>query len=359
MRAWIVAGALAALAAPAAAAPIATPEPEAPEKRDAQAMVTEGVALLRARKHGAALAKFRAAYARYPSPKILLNIGSTLREMGRLAEAANVYQEYIGDPATAPERLAEVKKILRELDARLVLLTVAITPAGAEVSIDGRPWQPIGQELVTRVTPGARLVRARSAGFEPAERSVTGGPGESRRVALTLTPVTLAPAPSTRPAPAPAPAPGASPGASIDAAASPALAATRPAAPSRHRVGIAAAARIDGELRGAATSIGLVYGPLPHLEIEAAALLADVYGAYAGARVRPFLGMVRPVLSAGAPMFWSDGTRVAARIALGGEVALNDHLLLVAEAGYEHFFNPEDGYQADLFVPLVGLHARL
>jgi hypothetical protein len=353
MRAWIVAGALVALAAPAAAAPIATPEPEAPEKRDAQAMVTEGVALLRARKHGAALAKFRAAYARYPSPKILLNIGSTLREMGRLAEAANVYQEYIGDPATAPERLAEVKKILRELDAKLVLLTVAISPAGAEVSIDGRPWQPIAQELVTRVTPGARLVRARSAGFEPAERSVTGGPGESRRVSLTLTPIALTPAPSPAPAPAPPPA------ASIDVSPSPALTATRPAAPSRHRVGIAAAARIDGELRGAATSIGLVYGPLPHLELEAAALLADVYGAYAGARVRPFLGTVRPVLSAGAPMFWSDGTRVAARIALGGEVALNDHLLLVAEAGYEHFFNPEDGYQADLFVPLIGLHARL
>jgi tetratricopeptide (TPR) repeat protein len=357
MRAWIVAGALVALAAPAAAAPIATPEPEAPEKRDAQAMVTEGVALLRARKHGAALAKFRAAYARYPSPKILLNIGSTLREMGRLAEAANVYQEYIGDPATAPERLAEVKKILRELDAKLVLLTVAISPAGAEVSIDGRPWQPIGQELVTRVTPGARLVRARSAGFEPAERSVTGGPGESRRVALTLTPVALTPAPA--PGPAPGPTPAAWPAPSSEASASPALTAARPAAPSRHRVGIAAAARIDGELRGAATSIGLVYGPLPHLELEAAALLADVYGAYAGARVRPFLGAVRPVLSAGAPMFWSDGTRVAARIALGGEVALNDHLLLVAEAGYEHFFNPEDGYRADLFVPLVGLHARL
>jgi hypothetical protein len=349
-RSFLAGALLVALAVPAAAAPIAQPEPEPPAKREAQAMVTEGVALLRARKHETALARFRAAYARYPSPKILLNIGSTLREMGRLAEAANVYQEYIGDPATTPDRLAEVKKILRELDARLVLLTVAISPNGAEVSIDGRPWQPVAAELVTRVTPGPRLVRARGPGLEPAERSVTGGPGEARRVALTLVP-TPTPMPTPTPTPTPSPAPAQMP--------SPSLSASRPEPDRKNRVGLAAGARIDGELRGAATSVGLVYGPIPHLELEAAALLSEEYGAYAGLRVRPMLGVVRPVIAAGAPMFWSDGTRVAGRIAVGGEVVLSDHLLLVAEAGYEHFFNPEDGYQANLFVPLVAVHARL
>jgi hypothetical protein len=359
MQRWFVAAALVAgLAAPVAAAPIAQPEPEPPAKREAQAMVTEGVAFLRARKHEMALARFRAAYARYPSPKILLNIGSTLREMGRLAEAANVYQEYIGDPATTAERLAEVKKILRELDAKLVLLTVAISPAGAEVSIDGRPWQPVAGELVTRVTPGQRLVRARGPGLEPAERPVTGGPGESRRIALRLTP-SPSPAPTPSPAPSPSPSPSLSPTPSPSPLPSPSLSASRPVVHRNHRIGLAAGARIDGELRGAATSIGLVYGPIPHLELEAAALLAEVYGGYAGLRVRPFLGVVRPVIAAGVPMFSSDGIRVAGRIAVGGEVMLGDHLLLVAEAGYEHFFNPEDGYQADLFVPLIGLHARL
>ncbi len=120
-----------------------------------------------------------------------------------------------------------------------------------------------------------------------------------------------------------------------------------------------AGARIDGELRGAATAVGLVFGPVARFEIEAGALLADVYGGYGGVRYRMLVTRVRPHVAAGIPVFFSDGARVAGRVAVGGELALSRHLLLIAEAGYEHFFNPEAGYQADLFVPLVGLHARL
>src|SRR5512138_2766396 len=102
----------------------------------AAALMAEGVKQLQAQAYDQALANFLEAYAKFPSPKILLNIASTLAEMGRLADAANTYQRYLTDPATGPERIGEVKQVLVDLDAKLTLLTVRVTPHGSEVSID-------------------------------------------------------------------------------------------------------------------------------------------------------------------------------------------------------------------------------
>ena len=77
-----------------------------PQKRTlAQGLMVEGVKQLQAKAYDQALANFLEAYNAFPSPKILLNIGSTLRDMGRLADAANTYQRYLTDPATGSERV--------------------------------------------------------------------------------------------------------------------------------------------------------------------------------------------------------------------------------------------------------------
>ena len=92
----------------------------------AQALMTEGVKQLQNRSFDQALANFLEAYNRFPSPKILLNVASTLRDMGRLADAANTYQRYLLDPSTGAERVAEVKEILLRLDEQLTILTVRV-----------------------------------------------------------------------------------------------------------------------------------------------------------------------------------------------------------------------------------------
>jgi len=378
---------------------------EPDDKKAAQALVTRGIALLKIQRYDDALARFQAAYARYPSPKILLNIGTTYKNMGRLADAANTYQAYIADPETPADRLAEVKRILAGLDAQLVRLTIEITivsaadggsdghrtqrAAGvaAEVSIDGRSWQPVAGPLVTRVSPGTRLVRARGPGFEPAEVAVDGSPGQRRSVSVVLHPVAAPPADDREPLAAMVPPGrptldehdrddpsalqrGAAPGlgappehalARIDRRDAPALhAAGAPPAPERARgPGLVVQARIDGKLRGGAAAVGLVYAPVGSVEAEATALLADVYGIYLGARYRLLPGALSPHLAAGAPMFFSRGTRVAARVGAGVELSVTPHISLLAEVGYEHFFNPEPGYEADLFVPIVGVQGRL
>src|SRR5438477_12771282 len=55
----------------------------------AQALMVEGVKQLQSRAYDQALANFLEAYGKVPSPKILPNIASTLRDMGRRADAAN------------------------------------------------------------------------------------------------------------------------------------------------------------------------------------------------------------------------------------------------------------------------------
>ena len=160
----------------------------------AQALMTEGVKQLQARAYAQALANFLEAYAKFPSPRILLNIASTLRDMGRLADAANTYQRYLTDPATGSERIAEVKDLLLRLDEQLTILTVRVTPHGSDISIDGGPFLAVGSSLVTRVRSGLHLVRIRK-NAQANELTVNGFEGENKEVALEL-PATVTPDPA-------------------------------------------------------------------------------------------------------------------------------------------------------------------
>jgi hypothetical protein len=365
----------------------------------AQALMTEGVRQLRVRSFDQALANFLEAYARFPSPKILLHIASTLHDMGRLADAANTYQRYVTDPATGPERLAEVNDLLLKLDEELTTLTMRVSPHGSEISIDGGPFIPVGSTLVTRVRPGLHLVRIRN-GTRNDELPINGFEGENKEIALSL-PVVAA---ATPPAPTHPPA---SPPERIDgwlitgteygmADASGrgrtvhdrdngrALTAIVP----RHDVsdrgtvmvededaidpGLISVLRIDGKGRGFAGGAGLAISR-GRLEIELMVLKSDEIGGYLGLRYRPFTGALRPYAGVGAPGFVfdhdempGDGTiqtttrlAVGLRAAAGLELVINGHLSVHGDVGYEHFFFVDDRFEADVFVPTLGVIGRL
>ena len=165
-----------------------TQDPSVPVADDkarplAQALMTEGVKRLQAKSYDQALANFLEAYGKFPSPKILLNVASTLRDMGRLADAANTYHRYLLDPATGAERVAEVKEILLKLDDQLTILTVRVSPKGSEISIDAGPFIPVGSTLVTRVRTGLHLVRIR---YGDASNELTLNGFEREQVVLTI-----------------------------------------------------------------------------------------------------------------------------------------------------------------------------
>jgi hypothetical protein len=406
--------ALALIAAPVRAGdPPAAPAAD-PAKTAAQALVTDGIALLTGQHYDAALDKFLAAYDAYPSPKILLNIASTLRDMGRLADAANTYERYLEDPRTGAERVGEVKQIVNDLDTKLALLVVEVTPPGSDISIDGGPWITIGVTLSMRITAGTHLVRARKAGLEETEVSINGFEGQRKDLSLALkvamdltddlvaappvvisTTTPIATAAAIDPAAPPAAPPagqttgwlitgphaghahgrqghsgtGVTAGAVHVATVGPSLSSTDDRDPERDALGprdglgrlaTVVQARIDGKLRGLAASLGLAVDVAPTTQLEIALLLSNDVGAYAGARVHFLTGRFRPLVSVGVPVFWSGGAaRVGGRIGGGVEWIVQRHLSVLGELGVEHFFNPQDRYEATVVVPILGLHGRL
>jgi hypothetical protein len=373
----------------------------------AAALMTEGVKQLQSQQYDQALANFLEAYARFPSPKILLNIASTLRDMGRSADAANTYQRYLGDPATGPERIAEVKQILVGLDQQLTLLTVRVTPRGSQVSIDGGPFITVGAALVTRVRPGIHLVRVKN-GLATGEVTVNGFEGETKDIAVTaVANVSQGDAPPTPPPPPAQTAPaeevqgwlvdgtryasGGDPNSNERHAratfSGPEIRAVVPSSagvedddinvepeePARKiSSGLLGILRVDGKGRGAAGGLGLALSPTDRLELELAGLKSTVWGAYAGVRVRFMTGWVRPYAAGGVPVFFfenewdmTNAVVYGMRGAGGVEARINGHVSVQADLGFEHFFNTTnkllDGKrpEANVFVPTVGVIGRL
>jgi len=367
-------------------------------KAMAQALLTEGVKQLLDKQFDQALANFLEAYGRFPSPKILLNIAGTLSDMGRNADAANTYQRYLTDPATGPERMAEVKQILAALDQELTVLTVKVTPRGSDISIDGGPFITVGQTLLTRVRAGIHLVRIRR-GDSSAEQSVNGFEGEAKLVDMVLLDPAAPIADPTAPKP---PDSGAAPdevspwltngtlyggdassnerttratfgGDDIDAVI-PDYELTetgqiRIKKPETESIasGLIAVMRIDGEGRGFAGGFGIALSR-GRFEAEIMVLRSELTGGYLGLRYRLLQGFVRPYVAAGVPGFvftpameTSSEVALGIRAAAGIELKINGHLSIQGDLGYEHFFVDEDKtlFDANVFVPTLGVIGRL
>jgi tetratricopeptide (TPR) repeat protein len=380
-------------------------------KELAQSLVTEGVALLERKDYQPALDRFAAAYELYPTPKLLLNMAATLRDMGRLADSADMYQAFIEAPDTNPELVGEAKQILNNLDDQLYLLNVRVTPRGADVSIDGGPWISVGDKrLMARLNPGLHMVRSRRTGHEVYERTINAFEGEKNDLDIVLQNQVAAPEPppivtidgGTQEREDPfADQAIAAPASKDGQVVIPVLAkGTRaerggvqyrstavlrddnddivqvlPPPERRPReLGLTAQLRIDGGGGGAALAFGISFSPrsFRNLELDLTGMVSKptppdesmaaqrIYGVFVGARYRFLTGQIRPTLGVGMPVFLSDDLpRVGVRGAAGAELVINGHLAVVGEVGYEHFFNTQAGYDANVLVPLVQITGRL
>jgi hypothetical protein len=361
----------------------------------AAALMAEGVKQLQAQSYDQALANFLEAYSKFPSPKILLNIASTLAEMGRLADAANTYQRYLTDPATGPERIAEVKQVLVDLDTKLTLLTVRVQPKGSEVSIDAGPFVAVGSALVTRVRPGIHLVRVRNR-LATGETTLNGFEGEAKDIVVAaIAPVSQGNDTTTPPEPPPPPPPVAEEVngwlvdgrryATDDATGNerhvratfsgPEVKAVIPALAFEPDDSDIIVQPVVAERRissGVAGGLGFALAPTDAIELELDVLKSNIWGAYAGIRMRFLTGWVRPYAGGGVPMFFFENEQnmqntavFGVRGAGGAELRINGHLSVQADVGFEHFFNVEDKLlggkrpEANVFVPTVGVIGRL
>lgn len=367
-----------------------------PQKRTlAQGLMVEGVKQLQDKAYDQALANFLEAYNNFPSPKILLNIGSTLRDMGRLADAANTYQRYLTDPATGPERVAEVKDLLLKLDQQLTILTIRVAPRLSTISIDAGSFIPVGSTLITRVRPGLHLIRIRNSD-KWGEVTVNGFEGENKEVLASIQlEVPIEPPPTAKPPPETqqgwlitgeyksaggtnARSVLATTGGSEVRAISPAFEVFRGDDPrpreTKEKItsGILGVLRIDAEGRGFAGGLGLAVSR-GKFEGDIMVLRSNQNGGYLGARYRLLTGFFRPYGAIGIPGFVFDTTTgsgdmavtetklaIGARVAAGIELFINGHLSVQADFGYEHFwFVDNTPFVSDVYVPTVGVIGRM
>jgi hypothetical protein len=318
----------------------AQPAP-APDKVDAQSLVLSGVKLLQAHDYLGALAIFKDAYTRFPSPKILLDIGTTLTFLQRNAEAANTYQRYVDAPDADPGKRAEVQAALDKLDVSLGRLAITVTPADAEIQVGDDDWAPAARWHLAHVDPGTFTVRARKSGYQTTGKSGPVAAADHVAVALTLAPNPVEVSTTVHAGRPMQDGEDATPVEPTSA------------------LGVYAALHADFAHSGVAGLVGGNYQATDHVALRVAAILGGNYGVYGGATLALFSGRVRPMFSAGVPVFFSSGTRVGVRGAGGVMIAATHHVSVVIEAGVEHYFDTQMDFAPTLFVPEVGVIGAL
>lgn len=165
-----------------------------------------GVALYDRGAYGQALKEFRASLALYSSPNTRLYIGRTLRELGRLAEAATELEtaarEAAERTATEPRYRATRDAATAErqaLEPRLgrLVLKLRRVPDGARVRVAGANVPSAARGLPIVVTPGRVDVVVEAPGQATVRRQVEIRAGATLELELEL-PGRAAPRPADK-----------------------------------------------------------------------------------------------------------------------------------------------------------------
>ncbi len=153
----------AALALPRAAK---AQEPGAPAAEDpkvaAHAHFDKGLAASNDQRFGEAAVEFQKAYELWPDFRVLYNIGKVRVALGRFAEAVDAFEAYLekGGDALPPERKQEVRDAIAAQQAHVAIVTVHVSPDGAEIRVDGKLVGLSPLAAPVRVTEGKHTVEA-------------------------------------------------------------------------------------------------------------------------------------------------------------------------------------------------------
>lgn len=150
------------------------------DHHEASALYKEGVRLFNGGEFTSALDLFQRAWDRYHDARILYSIATTERQLGRTADAANAYQQFIDDPGADPQLASEARAVLGVLDATVGTVVVTIDGDAGEIQVDDLPWSTRGK---LRVQPGTFVARGRRTGFTA---EATGKVTAGQSVTVTL-----------------------------------------------------------------------------------------------------------------------------------------------------------------------------
>jgi hypothetical protein len=174
-----------------AASPRASPQDKVKVK--AQELLTEGSHRYEDGDYAGALDKFSAAYAAYPSPKLMFNIGQANRELSRPVEALEAFEKVLASELDTPEdTAADARRFIAQLQKNLGRIRIACTVSGAKVSVDGKDVGTTPLPKPIWVTRGRHQVTASQADGVGAIGNVEVNVGEVTSLTLRPQAMTLA-----------------------------------------------------------------------------------------------------------------------------------------------------------------------
>jgi len=147
--------------------PVARGEP-AEAKAVARGKALEGSRVADQGEHQRAFELFREAYALYPEPAYLYDMGVECQALGRDVEAFDAYTRFLADPRNTPPGLVtHATELQAELEKRLGRIHLRGAPEGAEIDIDEQPHSNGPSHGPARAKAGIHRVVVRRHGFEP------------------------------------------------------------------------------------------------------------------------------------------------------------------------------------------------
>jgi hypothetical protein len=168
---------------PASGGALAAPSSEA----QARERFMAGAELFDAERFDAAAAEFERSFELRSVPVVLFNLAQCYRRLVRYDEAIDAFRRYLalGGEEIAAARRRLVEDEIASLEAQIGTIVLDVTPAGARVSVDGRPLgtTPLAE---LRLASGARTLRIEAEGHVTIEDELVVVGREHRRIELRL-----------------------------------------------------------------------------------------------------------------------------------------------------------------------------
>lgn len=155
---------------------------------EARSLFSEGLTRADEQRWGEAVEYFRRALTIVERPSIVFNLGVALFRLGRTLEATETLQHYleIAEAIDDAAGIGEARAYLAEIEGAIGVLILHVSPASAELEVDGVLVAGEGAERTLRLDPGAHRVILSAERREDTEFEVSVLPGARAERTITL-----------------------------------------------------------------------------------------------------------------------------------------------------------------------------
>jgi hypothetical protein len=145
-------------------------------------------ALVDAHDFAGALAKYKEAYDASNDPRLLFDMAVCERDLHAYAHMQGLLMRYLHEAGDtlSPEQRADIDAALAAIHALVGTVKLAVSEAGAEVTVDGESFgtTPLAEPFT--VDAGEHALRVKKRGFDTVEETIEVPGGNEATVAITF-----------------------------------------------------------------------------------------------------------------------------------------------------------------------------